>query len=52
MKITKEIQKKFDDYFDEVLKISNGGDFIQVIGTMGGDARTYRFYQDGSIYEK
>lgn len=40
------------DYFDYPLEVYETPNFTEVIGTMGGDSRTFRFYKDGTIVER
>lgn len=47
-----QLLTKSNDYFDYILEYVDGGDFIQVTGSMGGDIRTYRFYVNGMITER
>ena len=37
---------------DQIIQISNYGDFWLVMGTAGGDMLCYRFYKDGSWCEE
>ena len=37
---------------DYIIDYHTAPDFVEVIGSMGGDVITYRIYDDGSIYEK
>lgn len=47
-----KLLKQAEEHFDYLLEYSDGGDFIQVVGSMGGDIRTYRFYSNGLITER
>lgn len=38
--------------FDYILEERKTSDFIEIIGSMGGDVLTFRVYKDGSVYEK
>lgn len=37
---------------DYVLDTYTAPDFIEFVGSAGGDAVTYRVYNDGTIYER
>ena len=37
---------------DYILETVPAPDYVQITGITGGDARTYRVYDDGSVFEK
>lgn len=45
-----ERARKYD--FDEIYKIYEDIDFVEVRGHMGGDLRCYRYYKNGECYER
>lgn len=52
MKITNELWNEILDDFEIVLEYHETPDFVEVIGTNGGDVKKLRYYPDGSRYEK
>lgn len=40
------------DKFDYIIDIYNGIDFIEFVGSIGGDVLTYRYYANGRISER
>lgn len=40
------------DRFDYILEEHKTPDFIEIVGSMGGDVLTFRVYKDGSVFEK
>lgn len=40
------------NFFDYVLEYYEGTDFVEVVGSRGGDIRSYRFYENGLITER
>ena len=34
------------DYLEDILKISEAKDFVEIVGGIGGDTSTYRVYFD------
>ena len=47
-----KLLKQAEEHFDYLLECHTTNDFIQVVGSMGGDVRTYRFYANGLITER
>lgn len=49
------IQKAQDralERLDYIMEIYPTADFVEIVGSVGGDIVTYRVYDDGSMYEK
>ncbi|MCI8582835.1 MAG: hypothetical protein HFH13_06865 [Dorea sp.] len=40
------------EYFDYLIETVPTPDYIQIVGSIGGDISTYRIYDDGSVYAK
>ena len=40
------------NFFDYILEYYEGTDFIEVIGSRGGDICCYRFYESGLVTER
>ena len=40
------------EYFDYLIETISTPDYVQIVGSAGGDISTYRIYEDGSIYAK
>ena len=51
-RVEKAKRKALDELVDRILEIHEMPDFVEVIGVMGGDALTFRIYDDGRIYER
>ena len=50
-----ETQKLIDtalDYFDTIVNYYPTDEFLEVVGTRGGECHTYRFYYSGLITER
>lgn len=50
-----ETQKLIDtalDYFDTIVNYYSTDEFLEVVGTRGGEYHTYRFYYNGLITER
>lgn len=47
-----KLLNKAEEYFDYILDCFSEKDFIQIVGSVGGDIRTYRFYSNGIITER
>lgn len=45
-------QKKAMEIMDYILEIREAPNFVEVVGCTGGDARTFRFYDDGLVTER
>ena len=45
-------QKKALEIMDYILEVREAPKFVEVIGCTGGDARTFRFYDDGLVTER
>lgn len=53
--LEKRISKAQDivsEYFDYLLETTPAPDYVQVVGSIGGEVCTYRIYNDGSVYVK
>ena len=53
--VKKRINKAQDialEDMDYILDVFPASDFVEVVGSMGGDTVTYRVYDDGSVYER
>lgn len=37
---------------DYILETIPAGDFVEIVGRVGGDTVTYRVYDDGTMYER
>lgn len=40
------------NFFDYILDYHEGTDFVEVIGSRGGDICCYRFYESGLVTER
>ena len=38
--------------FDYILRVSEGRDFVEIVGSIGGDIETYRYYDNGMVCVK
>ena len=53
--LEKRISKAQDialEYFDCLLETTPAPDYVQVVGSIGGEVCTYRIYNDGSVYAR
>lgn len=53
--IPAEQKKAYEEVMDSIdyaLRTTHTPDFIEVVGSMGGDAITFRIYRDGRVYER
>lgn len=53
--ITERVRKAQDkalEHLDYILETIPTPDFVEIVGSVGGDVVTYRVYNDGSVYEK
>lgn len=53
--ITERVRKAQDkalEHLDYILETISTPDFVEIVGSVGGDTITYRVYDDGSVYEK
>lgn len=51
-KRTKRAQEIALQSVDYILETRTAPDFVDVVGSMGGDVVTYRVYNDGRVYER
>lgn len=47
-----EAQKKTLEIMDYILEVREAPNFIEITGCTGGDARMFRFYDDGMVTER
>ena len=50
-----KVQKAQDralERLDYIMETYPTADFVEIVGSVGGDIVTYRVYDDGSMYEK
>lgn len=45
-------QKEALEYFDYLLDTREAPDFVEIVGDIGGDVVTRRFYDDGTVAAK
>lgn len=45
-------QKQALEYFDYLLGTRVAPDFVEIVGDIGGDVLTRRFYDDGTVVAK
>ena len=57
--MTGELKERIDkaqeiaiEYFDYLIETTPTLDYVQIVGSIGGDISTYRIYDDGSVYAK
>ena len=53
--ITERVRKAQDkalEHLDYILETIPTPDFVEIVGSVGGDVATYRVHNDGSVYEK
>lgn len=48
----RKAQDKVLEHLDYILETTSTLDFVESVGSVGGDTITYRVYDDGSVYEK
>ena len=48
----KKILEKAADRFDYIIEHRDGPDFLEVVGCIGGDVLTYRYYVNGIVTER
>ena len=48
----RKAQDKALEHLDYILGTVPTPDFFEIVGRVGGDAVTYRVYNDGYVYEK
>lgn len=46
------IRKQFLAINDRILDMYDAGSFVEVTGTVGGDVVTYRYYNNGKVYQR
>ena len=46
------IRKQFLAHHDRILDMYDAGSFVEVKGTVGGDVVTYRYYNNGEVFER
>ena len=52
-KRTRELASEFiNERFDYILCTYEGPNFIEVVGSIGGDTVTYRIYDNGTITQR
>lgn len=47
-----DAQDKALERLDYIMEIYPTADFVEIVGSVGGDIVTYRVYDDGSMYEE
>lgn len=47
-----DIRKRFLAINDRILDMYDAGSFVEVTGTVGGDVVTYRYYNNGKVYQR
>ena len=52
LKTLGELYDEALDYFDIIVEYHSTKEFLEVIGTRGGEYHTYRFYYSGLITER
>lgn len=45
-------EKKALERFDYIIETYEAPDFVQIVGSQGGDVKTFRFYDNGSVCQK
>ena len=51
-KVKKELREKALDYVDYIIEEHYTPDFLEIIGSIGGDVVRYRFTAEGGVYAK
>lgn len=46
------VRKRFLEHHDRILDMYDAGAFVEVTGTVGGDVVTYRYYNNGDVFER
>lgn len=44
--------KALECYFDYILEVRPCRDFVEIVGSMGGDVMTFRFYDSGAVTQR
>lgn len=50
-KVKKAIERALE-YMDYILEVTEWVDFVEIVGKMGGDTITERFYDNGLVVER
>ena len=45
-------KKRALEYFDYILETRPAKGFVEIVGSMGGDVLTFRFYDNGSMSQR
>jgi hypothetical protein len=48
----KAAEKRALEYMDYILEVVEWTDFVEIVGKMGGDTITQRFYDNGLVTER
>lgn len=48
----KAATKKAMEYMDYILEVTEWTDYVEIVGKMGGDTITQRFYDNGLVTER
>lgn len=49
---TEKAKKRAKEFMDRILDVYTDRDYVEIVGTMGGDVLTFRFYNDGTVGER
>lgn len=44
--------KALECYFDYILEVRPCRDFVEIVGSMGGDVMMFRFYDSGAVTQR
>lgn len=51
-KRVEDAKRRFMECYDYILDVYDAGDFVEIVGRVGGDTVTLRYYNNGDVFER